>query len=131
MESQLEATQARLGSERDSLRTQLEHMEAELSAKVQRAEAEARRLEGMLGDHEKGLGSAQSRIDSLQGSNSRLLADLEQAQREGREAASQASTFKVSCCLLLFSNMVDSQFRVPSAASLENTFFFVTLQHGK
>ena len=99
LESQLESTQTRLGSERDSLRTRLEHMEAELSAKLQRAEAEARRLEGILGDHEKGLGSAQSRIDSLQGSNSRLLGDLELAQKEGRESASQASSFKVSFSL--------------------------------
>ncbi|XP_063963502.1 protein FAM184A-like [Lytechinus pictus] len=94
LEGELESTQERLSKERDSLQTQLNHLEAELTNKLKHAEGEVRRLEGILNDNEKGLGSANGRISSLQQTNARLLENLEKAQKEGRETESQASAFK-------------------------------------
>nr|XP_054766434.1 protein FAM184A-like [Lytechinus pictus] len=94
LEGELESTQDRLSKERDSLQTQLNHLEAELTNKLKHAEGEVRRLEGILNDNEKGLGSANGRISSLQQTNARLLENLEKAQKEGRETESQASAFK-------------------------------------
>ncbi|XP_071506499.1 protein FAM184A-like [Diadema antillarum] len=94
LEQQLESTRSQLTQERDSLQTRLTHQEAELSAKLKRAESEARRLQGILDENERGLGSANTRIGSLQQTNAQLLEDLEKAQKDGREASSQASSFK-------------------------------------
>ncbi|KAK3095651.1 hypothetical protein FSP39_017162 [Pinctada imbricata] len=85
----------KLNAEKAKMMSEFERTKSELSTKLSAAEAEVKRLDRIIQEHESGLGSASTTIANLKEASHRLQVELEKARDEVRTHKNNAATLKV------------------------------------
>ncbi|CAH1783825.1 unnamed protein product [Owenia fusiformis] len=94
LQGQLESERSRHSHERDSIKAEYDQMKAQLTSDLTTAQDEVVRLQKLVDDSKKGLGSASDHINSLQAMSDKMRAELDKTKSDLITKKNEATSFK-------------------------------------